>query len=258
MKYIFLLINSLIVSISSCGQGLNDYSDIIYIDDEFEVLNSNIDEIRTKDISSFWKNNISERRLGFIGTNYRRLHIKFLSIIKNPTDSLEYFVLGKSMVSDNVCEFQGVFKIKESFYIKSLEYPNGNSGILTGEYILFEDPNSSYSGKFEGRFCTYWYKDENDNIKYNDLWNVSAMYNNNQFAGSWKEYLKENETIANWGDSRIPLSGDLDIGVSEFRPADKYVSNGWIVFMIANGLSLDRMNIDAARKSENQEWWKEE
>jgi hypothetical protein len=258
MKYINLFLFSLIFSISSYGQGLKDYSDIIDFDDEYETMNSNINELKSRDLSDFWINNKSERRFGFIGKNYRRLHIKFLSIIKNPNDSLEYFVYGKSMVSDNVCEFQGVLKIKESFFIKSLEFPNGNNGILAGIYSFYENPNSKHSGSFNGRFSTSWYKDENGEIKYNDLWDVAAQYNNNQFAGTWTEYGKGNVLKANWGDSRIPLSGDLDVGTSEFCPAQKYASNGWITFMIANGASPDRMNVEGARKTENREWWKEE
>jgi len=257
MKYIIFLIISLIISFSSYGQGLNDYSDIIDIDDEYKIIKSNLEELRESDLSSFWINNESERRLGFIGNNYRRLHIKFLSIIKNQKDSLEYFVYGKSMVSDNICKFQGVIRIKDSYYINSLEYPNGKHGILVGEYAFFEKSNTTHSGTFKGRFTTYWYKDENGIVKYNDIWDVSAMYNNNQFAGTWTEYGKVKESIVNWGDSRIPLSGDLDVGTSEFCPSEKYASNGWIIFMIANGASPDRMNIDEARKSENREWWKE-
>ena len=30
-----------------------------------------------------------------------------------------------------------------------------------------------------------------------------------------------------WGHYRIPNSGDLDIGVGEFSPNPKYLSNGW-------------------------------
>jgi hypothetical protein len=141
--------------------------------------------------------------------------------------------------------------------MKSLEYPNGKNGILAGEYSFFENPKATHSGIFNGRFCTYWYKDKKGNIKYNDLLNASAMYNNNQFAGTWTEYGKENEITANWGDGRIPLSDDLDVGTSEFCPAEKYVSNGWITFLIANGVSNDRMKIEGARKSEKEEWWKE-
>jgi hypothetical protein len=257
MKGISLYIIILFVSITIYGQGLKDYADIINIDDEYEAKMSNLDELKALDVSSFWINNESERRFGFIGNNYERLHIKFLSIIRNTNDSLEYYVYGKSMVSENICEFQGVIKIKVSHYINSLEFPNGNNGILAGEYSFFENPNSSHAGIFTGRFSTYWYKDEKGFIKYNNLWDISAMYNNNQFAGIWNEYGNEQEIEANWGDNRIPLSGDLDVGTSEFCPAEKYASNGWITFMIANGASPERMNIDEARKYENREWWKE-
>jgi len=257
MKPFNLFALSLIISLSGFGQGLKNYSDIINIDDVYETANSNLNELRSKDLSNLWISNKSERQLGFIGNNYQRLHVRFLSIIKNPNDSLEYLVYGKSMVSDNICEFQGVLKIKESYYIKSLEYPSGENGILTGEYSFYENPNSTHSGIFKGRFSTYWYKDKKGDIHYNDLWKSSAMYNNNQFAGIWTEYGKDKGLIANWGDSRIPLSGDLDVGTSEFCPAVKYASNGWIMFLIANGASPDRMNIDEARRSENREWWKE-
>ncbi len=84
------------------------------------------------------------------------------------------------------------------------------------------------------------------------------MYNNNQFAGRWTEYDKEKGLKANWGDGRIPLSGDLDVGTSEFCPAKKYASNGWMTFMIAFGASPDRMKIEEAKKSESREWWKVE
>lgn len=256
MKQFKLFIYCLFISISTFGQGLKDYSDLIAIDDEYDVQSSNLNELRTIDLSNFWINNESEKRFGFIGNSYHRLHIKFLSIIKNTNNSLEYFVYGKSMISDNICEFQGVIKVKESFYIKSLEYPNGRNGILAGEYSFFENPNSSHSGIFKGRFTTYWYKDKKGDLKYNDLWSVSAMYNNNQFAGIWTEYGKNKKLNANWGDSRIPLSGDLDVGTSEFYPAHKYASKGWLIFIIANGASLDRMNIDEAKKVENRAWWK--
>ena len=54
----------------------------------------------------------------------------------------------------------------------------------------------------------------------------SANYINNQFTGTWKPYNSNNERTANWGDYRIPQSGDLDIGASEFSPADKHLKFG--------------------------------
>ncbi|GAB3333442.1 hypothetical protein GCM10027429_14040 [Marivirga atlantica] len=235
---------------------MSKYKDIINLDSDYEVTKSNLDELKGENLSKFWINNPSERRLGFIGKNYLRLHIKFLSIIKNPKDSLEYLVYGKSMVNENICDFQGVIKVMESYYFISEDFPYNRYGILAGQYEFYENSGSSSAGIFRGRFTTNWYKNEEGSLTYNDRWSVSAMYNNNQFAGDWTKYGSSNKLTANWGDSRIPLSGDLDVGSSEFRPADKYSSNGWLIFLIANGASPDKMNIEGARKTENLEWWK--
>ncbi|MGB1217773.1 MAG: hypothetical protein ACPG5P_07840, partial [Saprospiraceae bacterium] len=83
---------------------------------------------------------------------------------------------------------------------------------------------------FQGRFMTYFYKDEKGEIKYNDLWNISPDFNNNQFAGHWTSYEDDKQIIANWGDNRIPLSEDLDVGETGFQPSEKYLANGWEEF----------------------------
>lgn len=243
-----------LVSSLTQSQNLEKYSDIIDIDDDFEVLKSNTDELKDIDINDFWFNNTSEQQFGFIGKSYRRLHLKLFSLIQNPENKLEYLVYGKSMVSNNICDFQGYLRIAESNYIKSSETPNGNHGILAGEYKFFENPNMHLAGIFKGRFVTYWYKNDNDEIKYNDLWVVSAMYNNNQFAGSWTAYAKENSLKANWGNGRVPDSGDLDVGTSEFYPNQKYVSNGWVGFMLNTNVSKDRIKTDGGG-NETKQWW---
>lgn len=248
----------IMLSLNSFGQGLENYKDIINIDDEFELLASNKHELRLEDLSHFWINNKTDRRFGFIGINYRRLRIKFLSIIKNNEDPTQYFVYGKSKVSDNICAFQGTITVRESHYIKGLESPNGNTGILAGEYKFYEDPKSKHSGVFEGRFVTYWYRDEQGTIKYNDLGNVSAMYNNNQFSGTWTGYGNRERMAANWGDGRIPQSGDLDVGTSEFGVNRKYQMNGWesLIKMMGGGNSKEEE--EKAMKEEHRIWWKDE
>ncbi|HMU12618.1 MAG TPA: hypothetical protein PKE53_01360, partial [Flavobacteriales bacterium] len=45
--------------------------------------------------------------LGFIGNDYQRLYIRFISVIQNPTNPYEYLVYGKTMVKETVCSFQG-------------------------------------------------------------------------------------------------------------------------------------------------------
>jgi hypothetical protein len=41
------------------------------------------------------------------------------------------------------------------------------------------------------------------------------------------EYGNPKLKICNWGEFRIPFSGDLDIGAGEFSPNPKYFSKGW-------------------------------
>ncbi len=210
--------------VSSFGQRLEKYKDLIDIGDEFKNIKSNIEEVNSQNLSNFWINNEVERRFGFIGSNYRRLRIRLLSVVKNEGNPNQYLVYGKSKVSENVCEFQGIIEIMESYYIKSYEYSRGNFGILGGEYTFYEDLKTKHSGVFKGRFATCWYKDTEGLIKYSEL---AAIQGNNQFAGSWTEYGKTNKMTANWGDSRISKSGDLDIGTSEFGINRKYQANGW-------------------------------
>lgn len=249
MKGIIFVLLSFMMSTPLYAQsGLDAYKAIIDLDDEYTSIDSNMDEIQKLDLSKFWCGNESERRFGFIGSNYRRLHIKLISVIKNPVRPNEYFVYGKSKASDNICSFQGIIDIKESHYLKTLENPEGNTGILAGEYTFYEDPKTKHSGTFQGKFVTYWYKDKEGAIRYNDLWDVSAMYNNNQFVGTWTGYDKGNTMTANWGDSRIPQSGDLDVGSSEFGPNEKYYPYGWKSFADAMAGKGER---------ELKAWWKD-
>nr|MBP6410083.1 hypothetical protein [Pseudarcicella sp.] len=50
---------------------------------------------------------------------------------------------------------------------------------------------------------------------------------NNQFIGSWTSYKTNTSKKCNWGDYRIPESGNLDVGAGEFSVDEKYLKNGW-------------------------------
>ena len=69
-------------------------------------------EITKYDISHLWTLNkfqaendtiIVERQepLGYIGENYQRFYIHFVSAIQNPTEKLKYFIYGKTKVKEN-------------------------------------------------------------------------------------------------------------------------------------------------------------
>ena len=46
----FIIASFMIANLASSGQGLKDYQDIINIDDDFETMNSNIDELKSIDV----------------------------------------------------------------------------------------------------------------------------------------------------------------------------------------------------------------
>jgi len=221
-----------------------------------EMVNSNIDEIKTFDIKNIWDNKILQHhRFGFIGSNYQRLYIRFLSIIKNVNSPNQYFVYGKSRVSNNICEFIGTIDIQESYYLQSDESFTNNSGVMVGEYVFYENSENIHSGVFEGRFVTYWEKDKEGNLIYKEL---PVCCGNNQFTGTWTSYEKNLKLIANWGNNRIINSGDLDVGTSEFGVNKKYQANGWDSFIKYTRGGYDKSVFEEAGKEEMREWWKEE
>ena len=100
-------------------------------------------------------------------------------------------------------------------------------GIAIGRYLFSENPKQSHVGTFEGIMTLWWYIDKDDNIKYYDLNNHSDRYKNNQYIGTWTEYGKSVSKICNWGEHRIPFSGDLDWGAGEFSVNPKFYEKGW-------------------------------
>jgi len=55
----------------------------------------------------------------------------------------------------------------------------------------------------------------------------SDEYRNNQYVGTWIDYETKEEKTCNWGEYRIPFSGDLDYGSAQFAPREKYYNKGW-------------------------------
>ncbi|HEY0730798.1 MAG TPA: hypothetical protein VGD33_00150 [Chitinophagaceae bacterium] len=230
---------------------------------ENEILtNEYIDKTDVKtefikyDISSLLTQTRNDRVFGFIGDNYQRIRIKFISVIRNKENPSQYFVYGKSMVKENVCEFQGTITITKVFNFKVTDIPGIKQGKVVGEYLLFENPSQKHVGQFRGIFSSNWYLDKDGNLKYDDLSDVADGFTNNEFVGTWTSYSGTIIKACNWGDHRIPMSGDLDDGAGEFHPSDQYQANGWLTFQQAYGGGYDTEKIDRARKLELMEWWK--
>jgi hypothetical protein len=188
------------------------------------------------DFSNLWTQTDNKCVVGFIGDNYQRIRIKFLSVAKDVKHPNIYIISGISKVKDNICKFKGTIEVKNIWIYKNLhwgvddDYKNKgikSEGMVVGEYHFMEDSTIKYSGKFDGIESTKWYIDQNGEVKYDNIQIQSDSYCNNQFVGTWRGYKATASKRCNWGDYRIPFSGDLDVGEGDFSPNEKYLKYGW-------------------------------
>lgn len=205
--------------------------------------------IENSDIGFLWAGSQSQdNRLGFIGENFQRLQIRFLSVIQNFDNPYEYFMYGKTKVKDNICEFQGSLIIREAGVVEDEEYPDITRAFLAGDYVLFEDQSCLHSGIFRGNFITTIYLDEQGTIYYDDLEKEDEKdYTNNEFFGQWEGYYPYEVLDANWGDYRIPYSTQLDMGLETFKPSFNFLDQGWQEYVD------EREKIE--KDGEVEEWW---
>jgi hypothetical protein len=207
---------------------------------------------------------IDKYNYGFIGGNYQRFYIKILSILKSKENPHSYSVSGKTKVKNNICDFKGELIIEKIEITSKIDYGLDEEyedsgiimqGVIFGKYILKEDKTQLNSGVLEGKFNSFWYIDKNYDLCYDDIQSFSDNYKNNQFEGIWRSYNSQNIKICNWGNCRIPNSGDFDIGVGEFSPNEKYLKNGWQNFHDAF-YNNNEQKQKRAKEIELKEWWK--
>lgn len=206
-----------------------------------------------------WTQTDNSSVFGIIGDNYQRLRMKILSATKQPRRPDTYTVTGKSMVKDVVRSFNGTMKLTNARVLKNARLGVDEDyrrqgikehGVVVGEYHFSEDRKETNTGSFDGVFATYWYVDRNGRLEYDDVMMDADGYSNNQFVGTWTSFRNRASKIANWGDHRIPLSGELDIGAGEFSPDDKYLPSGWQSYRDAYSRNDKRARIEEERK-----WW---
>lgn len=126
------------------------------------------------------------------------------------------------------------------------------TGVLLGAYEFFEEPEQKGSGILSRIFRTNYYLDHGT-IKYNDPeLGYSDPFCNNLFMGEWKSDQTGEIKTCNWGDYRIPNSGDLDYGAAEFSPNQKYYKYGW-----GNYPEVWFYRDSIVRKDVHRHWWKE-
>ncbi len=191
--------------------------------------------------------------LGFIGEDYQRFYIHFISIIKNKDNPYEYFVYGKTKVKNNICEFMGTITIKEAVLLNYPDfYPEYKQGRVFGEYTFYESDKPG-AGVFTGKVTSDFVIDGHDKLHYDALMLIADGYSNNQFEGVWQSYQTKTKKPCNWGDCRIPDSGHLDSGTGGFVPREEYYDKGWQHFEHLGELTPEG---EKARKAEEEEWWK--
>lgn len=223
-----------------------------------EIMNHDLSDLWTLEKFEIENDTISIRRaepLGYIGENFQRFRIHFISVIQNPYNKLQYFVYGKTKVEENICSFQGSIFINESSTYNEGDIPMLKQGFVKGQYEFFEDSHQKGTGILRGDLRTDFYIDEDGNLKYDALVFAADGFQNNQFEGTWKSYNSASLKKCNWGDYRIPDSQGLDIGAGEFSPWDKYNAFGWAKYNKAKGYLPATLEVQEARKKENEKWW---
>ena len=216
---------------------------------KYLVENEILNEILKYDFSEIISYSKYEHaRVGYIGNDYQRIQIHFISVIKNTENPNEYFVYGKSKVKNNICEFQGKITFETARFYKYSELENAKSGFIIANYSFFENPKQKHVGYFKGKLKTSFYLNEKGEVLYDDIILGADGYSNNKFVGSWISYSTNIGKPCNWGDFRIPFSEELDHGAGEFIPDEKYIDNGWNEY-------LDEIK-EWSRTREIKEWWK--
>ena len=175
--------------------------------------------------------------LGFIGNDYQRLRIHFTAITKDPKNPRVYRVKGWSLVKNNRCDFEGVLNVQKITAIENMHYGVDEmykdaglkaQGVFSAAYDFRENPAEKHAGVFRGTMALDWYVDARNKLLYDKIGSYSDDYENNQYTGTWTLYGAGTKSkTANWGEYRIPNSGDLDIGAGEFGPNPKYNDKGW-------------------------------
>lgn len=172
--------------------------------------------------------------LGFIGNDYRRLFIHFTSATRNPNNPNEYLVKGKTKVRENICSFEGKITIMQARVYKSADIPTYQQGFADCGVILYENKKQAATGVFKGKLRSKFLIDDKGQFRYDAIMFDADSFSNNQFVGTWTSYKTKVAKKCNWGDYRIPSSGDLDIGAGEFSVNEKYLQNGWLSYMLEN------------------------
>jgi len=224
--------------------------------------------IKNYDLTSLWKADsiiieIGPEKaafpepLGFIGENYQRFYIHYVSVTKVKDSPYLYMVTGKTRVKNNICHFKGQIRVVKAVLYKEpieSEFAQFKNGTVTCEVTFYEDSTQEGSGVIKGTLVSNFYLNKKGKLYYDALMAIADGFSNNECTGTWTSYKTGKSKKCNWGDLRIPESGPLDTGVGEFTVTEEYRKYGWENYY--NSYSAEGAVQAKALAEEKREWWK--
>lgn len=194
---------------------------------------------------------------GFIGDDYQRFYIHFISAVKVPEEQNKYLVYGKTRVRNTISPFLGSIVITDARTIIGDTIWGYYEGFTTCSVVLYEDSKQTSTGVIQGEMTTKFMLNSEGYFGYSGMHNISDGFNNNQFIGTWTRYKTGKTKKCHWGDGRIPNCGDLDVGAGEFSINKKYEMNGWESYTKSWLGDPNLQETKNAEKEEAREWWKD-
>jgi hypothetical protein len=222
-------------------------------------------EIKRYDLSGLWRSDsiyieggpdrtTFPEPLGYIGENYQRFYIHYLTVERSKYNPYIYIISGKTKVKDNICRFNGAITVSKAMLYGASDDSRFEQGLIVSDVLFFEDSAQASSGIIKGRLTTKFYLDSKGKIHYDALMYVSDRFFNNQCEAIWTSYKTGKSKKCNWGDFRIPESEELDQGAGDVSIVNKYVKSGWESYVAA--YSGDEAAAKKARRIEDTAWWK--
>ncbi len=193
--------------------------------------------------------------IGFIGSDYQRFFIHFLSMKQRAGNKYVYDVQGKTRVRETIRPFSGTITVRQAELEKVVEYGTYKQGFATCAVELLEDPKQSSTGSIKGTMLIGFVIDNGGVFRYDALMFYADVFANNTFEGTWTSYKTGAVKKCNWGDYRIPESGDLDNGAGEFVPSAKYFDKGWKYYLLSM-FGETEIDVELGKAKEGTQWWK--
>jgi hypothetical protein len=192
--------------------------------------------------------------LGYIGDNFQRFYIHYISVTKSKENPYQYKVYGKTKVKDNICSFSGTITVRKAMLYKESDDPRYKQGSVICDVVFYEDSTKLSSGVIKGTLTSDFQLDKEGKLQYDALMLVADGYYNNQCKATWTSYKTGKSKKCNWGDFRMPDSKELDSGAGDVSINEKYINNGWSTFVAV--YSADGDKAKKALQIERAKWWK--